>query len=232
MKLLITIMIVCLSTANAANFTAKIYEQNSNKSKLLYTLTHKEVINGKMMDVTNTYQDTKNVTVVEEIIKLEGDIIHSFILNQKQINKAFQFTRTEKVITFSEMATDLKKNKSEELDQKLPTISGPATVPLIKSNWEKLLKGETIETRFAALERLETVGFKFFKEEEKILNGKNVVVIKMKPTSFVIAALVKPVLLTFDKEKAELIELTGRTVPKILIDGDWKDLDAEITYHY
>lgn len=54
----------------------------------------------------------------------------------------------------------------------------------------------------------------------------------MKPTSFIIAALVDPLVFTFEKKTARLLEMKGRTLPKLRKGEKWKDLDAFITYDY
>jgi hypothetical protein len=48
----------------------------------------------------------------------------------------------------------------------------------------------------------------------------------MKPSSFVIAAIVDPIFFHFDKETKKLILVNGRVVPKQKVDGQWKDLDG------
>jgi hypothetical protein len=59
-----------------------------------------------------------------------------------------------------------------------------------------------------------------------------VIVAKMKPTSMIIAALVKPLYFYFDKASGKMVEFRGRVLPK-LKDGDkFKDLDAETVYSY
>ena len=106
------------------------------------------------------------------------------------------------------------KTDTDSEDAKPNLIIGPSTVPYLQAHWAELMKGDDVGMRYAAVERKETVGFKFFKIGERILNGQATVQIKMKPTSFVIATLVAPLIFTFDKDGKHLIELEGRAVPK------------------
>lgn len=110
-------------------------------------------------------------------------------------------------------------------------VVGPWLVPHLLLNWDTLLQGKTIDVRFAVLDRKETVGFKFFKYSEEHRNGQDLIILKMKPTSIVIAAIVDPLYFYFDKKTKALVELHGRTIPKIYKDGKWQDLEAKIIYH-
>ena len=109
--------------------------------------------------------------------------------------------------------------------------------PLLRKNWDKIMEGESIKVRYLAIERLETIGFKFFKDRERTLNGREVVDILMKPSSFFIAALVSPIRITVSKAPPhDIVESEGRTPirwPKReppTRRGDWKAIDARVEY--
>jgi hypothetical protein len=96
-----------------------------------------------------------------------------------------------------------------------------------------LLGGETIKCRLISVSRAETVGFKFFKESETIWRGRPAMVVKLQPSSIVIARLVAP--LHFVIEKAaphRILEYTGRTTPSIQKNGKWDDLDAVTVFDW
>ena len=44
--------------------------------------------------------------------------------------------------------------------------------PLIQRYWDRLMKGDSIRVRYLAIERLETIGFKFFKDGERTVAGR------------------------------------------------------------
>src|SRR6185437_9200459 len=102
----------------------------------------------------------------------------------------------------------------------------PLTVPFLRANWDALVKGDTLEARFAAMDRLETVGFKFFKSDEQKRDGRDVVIITMKPSSFIIAAIRSPMTFVFDKETKRVLEFRGQILPK----RDGKAQDADLVY--
>jgi hypothetical protein len=53
----------------------------------------------------------------------------------------------------------------------------------IQAHWQELVSGKDVDMRFGVPERRETVGFKIFKEKETKMDGHDVIVAKMKPTS-------------------------------------------------
>ncbi len=87
-----------------------------------------------------------------------------------------------------------------------------------------------MKRRLAVVDRLETVGFEFFKEKDTELDGKKAVVVKMKPSSFIIAAIVKPLHFYFTTDGATLLQIDGRTTVKKNVNGAYKDLDAITVY--
>jgi len=74
---------------------------------------------------------------------------------------------------------------------------------------------------------LETVGFTFIKEAKGAPNRPNVAIIRMEPTSRIIAALVDPLFFTMETAPPHnILDCSGRTTPKVQVKGKWKDLDA------
>ena len=75
--------------------------------------------------------------------------------------------------------------------------------------------------------------FKFAKHAESTRNGKPVVVLKMSPSSFVIATFVNPIFVTMEKEgEHHVLQYDGRTTPKIKDGNKWKDLDAVTVFDW
>jgi hypothetical protein len=97
----------------------------------------------------------------------------------------------------------------------------------ISLHWDELMRGRAINFRFVVLARLETIGFRLVKESEGTNSGKPVVVMRMEPTSFIIARLVNPVRFTVEKTgQRRILQYVGRTTPMIKRGNKWEDLDA------
>ncbi len=215
-----------LSTAaRAEGFKSSIYEQGSNKTKLLFT--GERVEKGNQATVTTQSPDGK-VAVIEEATVQEGDPskIVRFQIHQKQTGEEGTLEVKDGKLHFS--YTKNGKTDTDTEDYKENTIVGPTTLPYLKKHWDKILAGDDVDVRYASLDRKETVGFKFF----KIGETDKAIIVKMKPTSIVIAAIVDPLIFTFYKDGSKLYELKGRAVPKRNVDGKWKDLDADIVFKY
>lgn len=109
-------------------------------------------------------------------------------------------------------------------------VAGPLLVPYLQRHWDAILRGDEVRIRLGVPDRRETVGFEIFLREQKRVNGRERLVLKMKPSSFVIAALVDPVYLTFSADGRTLHEVVGRTIPLRQVGRGWKPVDAEAVY--
>jgi hypothetical protein len=222
------------SRATAETFTASIYEQGSQKSRLLFNVERKDTpgangSDGKVRIVTRSAggaQPAQDAVIEEAIVR--GAQVVSYRLEQKQTGDHGSLEIKDGKVFFSFTTSDGKTKTAEE-DAKPNLIVGPTTIAYLQQNWKTILAGDDVDTRYASLDRRETVGFKFFKlgETDKTIQ------VKMKPTSIIIAALVDPLIFTFSKDAVpRLLELHGRAIPKHQVDGKWKDLDADIVYKY
>ncbi len=219
------------SPAWAITYTAKLYELNSDKQKLLYQMKREEtnVSDNTNVKTTITEPTNKKEAVIEELLLKDGKIL-KYQIHQKQLGDERTLEVKDGKVIFTTVSDGKTKTDQEDLAPNL--VVGPTVIDYLKKNWKDIVGGETISIRFAVLERRDTVGFKFFKESELKINGKDCIVVKMKPTSFIIAAVVNPLLFTFEKDSVKLLELKGRTLLKQNVNGTWKDLDADIVYEY
>lgn len=223
------VSLVTSFSVQAEDLTGTIYALGSNKTKVLYTLVSKSSEAG----VHKVFYTPKgDVAIIEDAKFANGEVIE-YSIEHKLFPEKGSFSVRDGKVNFT-----YTKNGKTEIDSEdvRPNLTiGVHLVTLLRKNWDLIMKGGTLETRYAALERKETVGFKFFKIEEKLMPEfglKPVVLVKMKPTSMVISALVDPIIFIYGKDGSRLLQVSGRTQPKILQDGKWKDLDADIVYTY
>lgn len=220
----------------AGDFTGVLYEKGSERKKPLFRFDHKESTQpGNKLIYKNTFTDMGGKTVVTEEVIFEkapdGALkVQKYGIDHLQASEKGQVVVNGGKVEF-EYTKEGKTEKDDE-DWEPNFVVGPSIVDYLRKNWDKILKGDTVDTRYAALDRKETVGFKFFKVEEKKVGDRDAVVVKMKPTSFVIAAIVDPLFFTLDKKTVNLLELTGRTLPRQLVDGKLKPLDVDAVYQH
>ena len=213
-------------------FTAKAYDLGSDRSKVLFTVRNESEDRGDTKFFSTVYSGPGGQQLVHETMEFakSGDDLNLkwYRLEQLQLKSDGKIELTPGNAHF----TYTKNGKTKTADEKIGDnfIVGPSLIRYIGKNWSDILAGKTIKTRFAVLERLETVGFDFFKEKDGQLNGEKTVIVKMKPSSFVISALVDPLHFYFSEDGKKLHELYGRTAVKKEVDGKFKDLDAVIVY--
>ncbi len=206
---------------------AKIFDRESNGKELLYQLDRKETTVQGKRTVEDIFKDPKGNVVAVETFIYQGEDLKSYQSQHHQTEIDGKVTLDGKAVTF----TLGSKTWTEDFEPNV--ISKNQIVSYLHKNWDSLMTGETIPIRLLVVDRGETVGFKFFKIEEATVQDKKVVIVKMKPSSFVIAALVDPLIFTFEKDAFhKLLEVSGRVVPKKHVDNEWKDLDAVTVYQY
>jgi hypothetical protein len=229
LALLILLILLSLAPpAQARPYTAKVYEIGSNRSKLLFNLkrTEKDLGNAKLeAKVVFTDVATNKEAVTEDVL-YERERPVKYVLKKPQINEEGQLEIKDGKLLFSYTAEG--KTKTDDEDDVPNLIMGPYVVEYLTKHWDTLVKGDEVKTRFAALDRKETVGFTFKRIDQE--KNPEQVVIRMKPSSFIIAAMVHPLIFTFDKASKKLHTVVGRTLPKRRVDDKWKDLEAEIVY--
>lgn len=197
-------------------------------SNLLFTFKRTATQKGNTIVSRSLFTDPKGKVLVEEITTYKNNELIRVELTKHQKNEKGSLEVSDGKVLFSWSEEGETDTDDEELEA--PLLVGDLVTPFIRTNWKRLLKGETLDVRFAALQRKETIGFSFKKEKEITLNGQKVVVIEMKPSSFIIAALVDPLHFTFPSDGGALVEYKGRTSPYKEVDGKLKDLDAYIQY--
>ena len=121
--------------------------------------------------------------------------------------------------------------KSETLHQ--DAVVSDMIPSFISSHWEQLMKGSSAKFRFIVFQRAETVGFKLMKDSEATWHGKPVIILRMEPTSLVIAQLVDPVFFTVEKSAGHrILQYVGRTTPMIKKGNKWESLDAVSVFDF
>lgn len=210
--------------------TGKGYELEGGGDKPIFLYEKKMTENGNNVTIVSTYTDSAQKPLVVETSEFTKDgeryKVKSYRISQKQLNAegvvevangkaSFTYTRDGKKKTADEKATD-------EL------LVGPGIANFIQANWAQITGGKTLKGRLAVADRLETVGFDYFREGEEDVRGEKSVVVKMKPSSFIIAAIVNPLRFYFTPDGKRLIQIRGRTQVKRQDGSKFKDLDAAL----
>ena len=220
----------CSSQAMAAAFTSELFELHSDRAKKLFTAELKEEAKDDQRSEVIEYKDADGKVVYRETSTVKGSQIVKVEIEQKQINQTATVEIKDGKIFFSKTVEGKTKTDSEKLRDTF-VMSGNFT-HFIQDHWKDLAAGKAIEFRYGVWDRLETVGFELKKKGEEEKDGQKLIILKMKPSSFVIAALVNPLEMKITADGTKLIEMKGRVPPKQKVGDTYKDLDAEVVYKY
>ena len=213
----------------AAGFTAKGFETGKESGAELFSADRTIAADGLSSRTVYSSPEAKEL-VIEKMDFDSSGAPAKYSIDHVQAGTSGSVEVKEKKLVFTYKSADGKvKSRDEDLPELWAT--GPMLVPLMAKRWESLMKGEAVKFRFASWERAETIGFEIFKDgTAKTADGREVVVMKMKPSSFIISALVKPIYFEMKPDGSVLEAMTGRTLPKRADGNKFKDLDARVVY--
>ncbi len=185
-----------------------------------------------------TYPDGK--LAARERVVYEGDSLVSYELEEAQIGArgSAKIRHDANKVGAGTIQFDYSKgpgSRSKEDAEPLRdnTLVTDMVGPFLLSQWGALERGEKLKCRLIVVPRVETVRFTFVKESEAVQANQQVLVVKMDPTSPFISALVDPLYFTIEKSPPHrVLQYVGRTTPKILAGGKWKDLDATTVFDW
>lgn len=230
MKALIFLALTLGMQTAFADYTATVFEQNSGRQKKLYTFQFKSTEKDGKEDIHVLHKDLEGNVVAEEKAKVEGSKLQRYEIDHKQIEQQGLIEVKDGKVFFTKTVGGKTSTNEEKLQDTL--VANANFQKFIKDNWDQIKDGKEIAFRYAVWDRQETVGFEIFKTGTDKIGEKEVLVLKMKPSSFIIAALVKPIIFKFEADGSKLLEMNGRVVPKRKDGSTYKDLDGEVVYTY
>lgn len=218
-----------LSPAAAApNYSADVYDLG-HKNKL-YDFKVEGVDEGEITRYTSRYFDLEKKVLIEERTTLKGQQIVKTEIDQNQLGAKAVVEFDGKVAKFTKTVDGATKTESE-------TVKGDFVMSAnfqgyVQSHWKELNEGKTVNFRYGVWDRMETVGFQLRKTGETGEGAQKRIALQMKPSSFIIAALVNPLEFKFSADGAHLMFMKGRIQPKVKAGEKWKDQDGEVDYKW
>ena len=231
MKLLLLVIVLFLNIQAFADetVTAQAYEQNTNKAKKLFDYVSTTTEKDGLSEIVLAYKDLQGQAVYEENAVIKGSDFVKTSIFQKQTGESAAVEVKDGKIIFTKTSADGKtKTETEKLGKTM--VMSINFKRFVHDHWKEILDGKDVDFRYGVWDRMETVGFEIFKDKDTSINGEKGVIVKMKPSSFVIAALVKPIFFTYNADGTKLFELNGRVPAKLKSGDKWKDLDCEVVY--
>ncbi len=218
-------------------YTGRLYEFGTQRKKLFFKVENAlETLPDGHQRIRTTFTNADGTTnLIEDAILAQGKLL-KYSIHRVQENEY-----SEASLEGSGAQTQVKflhrKGDRVRTDDELATNSfvlNPTFGPYLHSQWDRLLQGETVNVRYGATEMRETIGFNLSKEDAPPFSsrvGTETLVVKMKPSSIFIAAVVPAMYFTFEKSGARrLLEFQGQALPRLAVDGKFKDVKVEAVY--
>ncbi|MCX7978192.1 MAG: hypothetical protein N2578_04235 [Bdellovibrionaceae bacterium] len=226
------ILLLSFASQGQMKFKADIFNLGSNWSgDQISTLEVEHRLEGEQLKTLATYRGHggEEQFIDEGILTAADKSIVEFRIQQKQTGESGKVKVEGRKVFFEYTDAKGKTKKAEETLQQ-PLVASINILYFIRNNWNRLMAGESVPVRFAVWDRRETVGFEFTKMGTKSHGGQELVEIRMKPSSFIIAALVDPIYMWFTADGSKIQLLKGRVPLKKRDGGKWTPLDAESRY--
>ncbi len=231
MKKVLAVLFGVLATtgALAETLVGQVFAKDSSRKNHLFNYKNITTELEGMQKQEAQFVDLNGQILVIETAERQGTKPKTYTMDHRQTGRKGSIVVDGQKVIFNYEENGKKKGPEEE-DLKENFVVGPTLVPYISSHWKELMDGKSVDIRFGVWDRQETVGFSLSKVGQEKLDGKDVVLLKFKPTSFVIAALVDPLIFKVSTDGKDLLSLIGRVMPKRKDGNKWKDLDAEVMY--
>lgn len=216
--------------------TGRIYANNSKE--IIFTFRRTATASNSTVRVLREFARPNGTLAARERVVYESGRLVCYQLEEPEsgaggsaVVQRSPREPQEQRIVFEYTEDKNKKTGSEKLEK--DTVINDMVAPFIQAHWSALMSGAAVKFRFVAIARAETVGFKFTKQFETTRQGKPVVVLRMEPTSWIIAQFVEPLRFTVEKEgQHRVLEYAGRTTPRTQRGNKWEDVDAPTVFDW
>lgn len=123
---------------------------------------------------------------------------------------------------------------SEKKTRDLPAnlIIGPSFVPFLKQHWVEIQEQKKVGAALAVLDYMDTFSFVFEKMRDSKSEGRDTVIVRMKPYNIFISSFVSPIYFVVKADGSRIMQLKGRMLPKRKIGTHWEDFDGEAVFTY
>lgn len=177
--------------------TGRIFDPSKGFEEAAFLYENVKRKEGNSLLSLTTYRDLKGTALVEETTLYQDGKLQRYTYHQRQVNESGEVELKDGKVTYKFRTAHKLAEDSESIE---PNMIVPDMVPgVVQENWDALMKGESVKTRFLVLERQDSFGFKFFRDKERQINGVPVVDFILKPSSFIIAAVAPQIRITAEK---------------------------------
>jgi hypothetical protein len=145
---------------------------------------------------------------------------------RRTINETSSVERRDGKLIYTRVV-DGERDQAEE-DYEPNFTVGPTVIPYVQRHWAELAAGKTLDIRYGVLDRLQSYGFQLSRDSAHLRNGRDSVVIRMRPTSPFIRMFVDPVFLVLSNDGQVFQQLIGRMLPVVKQEGQLRAVDGQL----
>ena len=219
--------------------TGTLYAMGSDRKTVLFTFRRTATRSGAAVHVERQFLTTNGTLAAVEKVFYESNRLVSYEMldYQARVSGAIHIEpdsgNPARPDIFISYAHGLAPPKGRARRLQPDTVIDDTLYPFMLAHWDNLMRGQTADFHFVSLDWERTFEFELVKTGDSMRNGQPVVLLTMKPASMFVAALVKPLLFTVEKNNPHrILSYTGRTTPRILKGKSWKYLDAETVFNF
>jgi hypothetical protein len=207
--------------------TASVYSLDPRSVNPLFWFERRAQSTGTQTVVDVWFRTADGETALHERVIYERENVIQYDSFEYQIDEHYAMRRAGGRVSFLVTRGNNVTRSSDRWTDETRIID---EIPdYIRKHWSALLAGETLQIRFVVMFRGEIIPFQIYKQATIDQNGTLAVVIRLRPSNWIIARFVRPVDLLFrSDERRTLVEMTGPLPVKIQRGSKWVDLDGRL----
>ena len=209
-------------------FSADIYLQGTGE--LLFRKHNSRLVRGndEILKHICTYPDG-SPKVHETVINRKGEFSEYRV---KFFDGGCECTivRQKKLIKFWFKKEDEVKQGTTEYKSNL--VMGPTLSDYIQSNWETLIRGDTVYFSLPVMNLQRLAAFKLKRLNASPYKREESVVFEMGIANFFLGFFIDPVQMVYDAKRRRVLEIHGPSLLDREVNGKRVSIDADIYYRY
>ena len=219
---------------------AAIYGQGAESNKLLFRFKREARQSGAKLEVQRDYTRPDGKLAARERAVYKGSEPVFYEMQERQtgergtakiLRNPLDPAKGNILFEYTKERGGKPKKRTEPLREN--TLVSDMLGPFLASHWDGLAQGEKLTCRCIVVSRRETVGCTVVKKSEATWQGRSVAILKMEPSSLLVAALVDPLYLTIETAPPHrVLQYVGRITPKIQAGDKWKNTDAVTVFDW
>ena len=231
-----------IDLASPSLMTGTFYEVGTDRKKVLFKYRRVATHEGGIVHVEQIFSLPDGTVVCREHIRYRGDQLVSYAMEDLQAAIRGRISiapdpkkpREDRIkLDFIEGRKTEEKIKDASESMEKNTLIADTIYPYILTHWDELLQGATVKFRFISLDPARTFGFHLVKMGAADWQGHPAIRIKMEASNFIVAHLINPIYFVIEQAPPHRIfSYTGRTTPRVLVNGSWKPVDAEAVFDW